>query len=127
MQRELADLERRNTWELVPHSDVPPGEPVAPGNWVLVEKHCPEDTNADTDGTMRKSRWVVCVNHLQKSPKLETYSLVITFATLQALFACPAFYLWHIRQANTVLAFLHGRLPHTIFMKQPIRAVLQKV
>ncbi|EDN05271.1 predicted protein [Histoplasma mississippiense (nom. inval.)] len=80
MEREIADLERRNTWTMIPRSDVPSGEPVAPGRWVYVEKDRPQDPNADPDAAKRG---------------------------------------WTLRQVDIVMAYLHGRLGKTIYMRQP--------
>ncbi|OJD22528.1 hypothetical protein ACJ73_06121 [Blastomyces percursus] len=55
MKREVDDLVCRNTWDLIPRSDVPKGEPVVPGRWVFLEKDRPDDPNADPDGILRKS------------------------------------------------------------------------
>lgn len=119
MMRELADLERRQTWSLVPYSDIPSNTSVAPGNWVYVEKSRPDDPNADSDGILRTSRRVVCGNRLPKSPRSETYTPVVSITTTRVLFSLAAYYDWHIRQADAVLAFLHGKLPHDIYMRQP--------
>ncbi|KAL1955685.1 hypothetical protein VTO42DRAFT_8230 [Malbranchea cinnamomea] len=119
MTREIEDLERRNTWKLIPRSDVPKDEPIAPGRWIYVEKNKPTDPNADDDGILRKSRWVICGNRLNKSSKDETYAPVVNPTTNRILFAAAAQFGWKIRQADVVLAYLHGRLKKTVYMRQP--------
>lgn len=72
MEREISDLECRQTCDLVPYSDVPRGTLVAPGKWGFAEKNCPESKNSDPDSVLRKARWVVCGNRLDKSRTHET-------------------------------------------------------
>ncbi len=54
MDKEMASLEEKGTWELVDRSSLPPGVKVVPGAWVQTIKRYP-------DGRLNKwkSRWVV--------------------------------------------------------------------
>jgi hypothetical protein len=53
------------------------------------------------------------------SGEYETYSPVVDSTTTKILFAVAAYYSWTIRQSDAVLAFLNGRLPDPVYMKQP--------
>ena len=53
------------------------------------------------------------------SGEYETYSPVVDSTTTKILFAVAAYYGWTIRQSDAVLAFLNGRLPDPVYMKQP--------
>ncbi|KAL1954102.1 hypothetical protein VTO42DRAFT_1726 [Malbranchea cinnamomea] len=119
MQREIDDLERRKTWTLVPYSEVPKGEPIAPGNWVYIEKDRPNDPNVDPDGILRKSRWVICGNRLRKSSIEETYAPVANPTTNRLIIVLATKLGWKIRQADVVMAYLHGRLKKPVYMRQP--------
>lgn len=69
MERKLSDLERRKTWILVPRQSVPPAAKIASGKWVFTVKDRPSDPHADSDGLLRKSRWVIFGNQLESSSK----------------------------------------------------------
>ncbi|KAL1955926.1 hypothetical protein VTO42DRAFT_7911 [Malbranchea cinnamomea] len=76
--REIEDIERRNTWKLIPRSDGPKDEPISPGRWIYVEKT----------------------------------------SQLALMLMMTAFYANLDGQADVVLAYLHGRLKKTVYMRQ---------
>lgn len=120
MRREINDLEVRKAWTLVPVSDVPPDAKIARGNWVYTEKDRPKDVNADPDGVLRKSRWVINGNELDDVPLEESFAPVVNQSTNRMCFALGAQFGWVNRQADVIVAYLYGRLKQPVYMRQPV-------
>lgn len=119
MERELSDLERRQTWTLIPKQQVPPSAKIASGKWVFTVKQRPKDPTADSDGLLRKSRWVIFGNQLESSTREEKYAPVLTPVTTRLLFAVGAQLEWTNREADAIVAYLHGRLQSPVYMYPP--------
>ena len=75
MDAEICSLESKNTYSVVPRSEVPPGTKVVPGTWVQRIKRLP-------DGKLNKfkSRWC-CRGDLQDYEGI-SYSPLVGFSTV---------------------------------------------
>lgn len=114
-RKEVDDLHKRNTWELNRTGDVPIGLRPIPGKWGFAKKQA-------VDGTTRyKARWVIRGNISNGHQSLwgETAAPFVMASTKLVLFAAAAHYGWHIAQADAITAFLNGKLPNSVYMRQP--------
>jgi transposase InsO family protein len=111
MRTEYDQLIRANTWDLVPYER---GMNVVGCRWVYKLK------TLANGGTKEKSRLVA--QGFTQVPGVdyeETYSPVVRYASLRALFALAAHHDWEVHHMDVRSAYLNGKLEETIYMEQP--------
>lgn len=109
--KEIHQLIHNETWLLV---EPPPNTNIVGCKWVLKLKAMP-------DGSVKYKARLVAQGFTQK-PGVdydETYSPVVRFASLRALFALAAHYDWEVHHMDVKSAYLNGKLEETIYMRQP--------
>ena len=112
MNHEYASLMENQTWKLVLK---PSDRKVVQNKWIYKIKYKP---NGDIDKF--KAR-LVAKGFIQKRGLdfTETYSPVIRYDSIRAIFATAAARNMHLRQFNIGIAFLNGDLLEEIYMFQP--------
>ena len=108
---EMHQLRHNDTWTLV---TAPPDTNIVGCKWVLKLKLMP-------DGSVKYKARLVAQGFTQK-PGVdyeETYSPVVRYASLRALFALAAHYGWEVHHMDVKSAYLNGVLEETIYMRQP--------
>ena len=109
--KEIHQLHHNRTWVLV---EPPPNTNIVGCKWVLKLKAMP-------DGSVKYKARLVAQGFTQK-PGVdydETYSPVVRFASLRALFALAAHYSWEVHHMDVKSAYLNGTLEEIIYMRQP--------
>ena len=112
MDKEMASLEDKGTWELVDRSSLPPGVKVVPGAWVQTIKRYP-------DGRLNKfkSRWVVR-GDLQNYTG-QAYSPLVGWPTIRASLLLAASHGWKSRQVDFTNAFCQAPQESELFLELP--------
>ncbi len=113
-KRQLEELAYTETWDLV---DLPPGETLLPGKWVLDQKF-------DPNGIWMKNRarWVVCGNKEKAVYEwFEVFSAVAHLTSLRLFLAVVAIQDLECHAFNIVTAFLNANIPpgFNIYIRQP--------
>ncbi|KAM2975746.1 hypothetical protein FF1_001874 [Malus domestica] len=112
MAEEFMALQRTSTWTLVPfqtHLNV------LPNKWVYRIKR-------NSDGSIERFKARLVANGFHQQEGLdysETFSPVVTHATIRLILAVALHYNWSIRQLDVQNAFLHGSLSEDVYMRQP--------
>jgi hypothetical protein len=109
--KEMVQLNANETWILV---EPPPDTNIVGCRWVLKLKTMP-------DGSVKYKARLVAQGFTQM-PGVdydETYSPVVRYASLRALFALAAHHDWEVHHMDVKSAYLNGKLEETIYMKQP--------
>jgi hypothetical protein len=109
--KEIQQLSHNKTWTLV---KAPHNTNIVGCKWVLKLKAMP-------DGSVKYKARLVAQGFTQK-PGVdydETYSPVVRFASLRALFALAAHHNWEVHHMDVKSAYLNGTLEETIYMRQP--------
>ncbi|KAJ9552900.1 hypothetical protein OSB04_016945 [Centaurea solstitialis] len=112
MLEELDALYKNGTWTLVPPV---PNSNVVACKWVYRLK-------ADENGKLSryKARLLAKGFHQQHGVDYhETFSPVIKPTTIQTILSLAVTNLWSLRQLDIQLAFLHGDLAETVYIRQP--------
>lgn len=112
MADEFNALQRTGTWTLVP---VQPSMNVLPNKWVYCIKR-------KFDGSIEryKARLVANGFHQQEGIDCrETFSPVVTHATIRMILSIALHYQWPIRQLDVQNAFLHGAVTEEVHMRRP--------
>jgi hypothetical protein len=102
-EKEMANMERQQVWELVPRSVA---KKVMQGRWVLKEK---ED--------IYKARWVV--RGFNEAITNGTYASVLGAITMRILLAFAAARRLKLRHVDITAAFLHSDMDEEIYVEQP--------
>jgi transposase InsO family protein len=109
--KEIQQLKHNKTWVLV---EPPPDTNIVGCRWILKLKAMP-------DGSVKYKARLVAQGFTQR-PGVdfdETYSPVVRFASLRALFSLAAHYDWEVHHMDVKSAYLNGTLEETIYMRQP--------
>jgi hypothetical protein len=109
--KEMDQLHHNKTWVLV---KPPPDTNIVGCKWVMKLKVMP-------DGSVKYKARLVAQGFTQK-PGIdyeETYSPVVRYASLRALFGLAAHYSWEVHHMDVKSAYLNGTLQETIYMRQP--------
>ena len=114
MDDEVASLESKETWTVIPRSSLPPGTKVVPGTWVQRIKRLP-------DGQLSKfkSRFC-CRGDLQEYDGI-AYSPLVGWPTVRAAMLLVAANGWKSRQVDFTLAFCQSPQPddNPLYMELP--------
>jgi hypothetical protein len=111
IQKELNELKRQNTWDLVP---LPPNRKPLKGRWVLKIKYPPEGE------PIYKARWVA--KGFQQRFGIdfnETYANTVNPVAYRLILALAAHYDWEIYQWDVKSAYPNATLTETVYVQQP--------
>ena len=115
MDKEIQDLERLETWEVVPRSELKAGSKVIPGLWVQRIKRKP-------DGSFLKFKSRFCVQGqlMEKGVHYDTsYSPVVGWPTIRASLLMAASLGWHTRILDYQNAFVQAEQRTPLFIELP--------
>ena len=118
MATEISSLTKRNTWTVIPRSQVKPGHSVVPGTWAFRCKRKP-------DGTLRKfkSRYTVRgdIQKRQSSVTIDTYSPVVQWASVRLMLVLTVIFGLATRQIDFSNAFAQTDIPDTenVYVEMP--------
>ena len=118
MDEELAALNSRGTWELVPR---PPSTSIVTCRWVFSVKHNP-------DGTVARHKARLVARGFTQTYGIDysdTFSPVARMSSIRILFSIAINKNWSLRQLDVKNAFLYGDLTEAVFMEQPPGYVVQ--
>lgn len=109
---EFNALQRTGTWTLVPlHSSMN----MLPNKWVYRIK-------GKSDGSIEWYKACLVANGFHQHEGLdynETFSPVVTHATILMILSIALHFQWPIRQLYVQNAFIHGTLAEEVYMRQP--------
>jgi hypothetical protein len=111
MNKELEELKRQKTWDLVP---LPEGRKALKGRWVLKIKNPPNSE------PIYKARWVA--KGFQQKYGLdftETYANTTNPVIYRLLLALAAYKDWEIDQWDVKSAYPNAPLSETVYVQQP--------
>jgi hypothetical protein len=112
MQKEVDELEDKDTWELV---DLLPERKALGGRWVYRIK-----TDSQNNITKYKARWVVQgFNQISGIDYLETFSTVCRPETYRLFFIIAIANNWHLYQYDVKNAFVHAYIDAEIYVIPP--------
>lgn len=115
MRKELDQLEKNCTWDLIHKSQVPAGHRPLRGKKVYTVKR---DVNGDF--ARFKARWVVNGFLQQFGVDFDqTFAAVVKPMAFRVLFAIAAFYDLDIDQMDVKTAFLYGAIDQLLFVETP--------
>ena len=106
MQKEIAELERKGTWTVVPRENVPKGTNIIPGTWAFRCKRLP-------DGSVKSYKARFCVRGDRQIKGVdydETYSPVVQWSTVRLLLTLAIANGLETRQVDYVNAFVQADL-----------------
>src|SRR2546430_15795644 len=115
---ELAALDSRGTWELVPR---PPSTSIVTCRWVFSVKHNP-------DGTVARYKARLVARGFTQTYGIDysdTFSPVARMSSIRILLSIVINKNWSLRQLDVKNAFLYGDLTEAVFMEQPPGYVVQ--
>eukprot|EP00253_Pinus_taeda_P008621 PITA_08621 len=112
MDEELEQIERNNTWELVPR---PKDKNVIGTKWVLKNK-----LNENGEVIRNKAR-LVCKGYAQQEgiDFEETFALVARLEAIRMFLALSSFQNFKVFQMDVKSAFLNGDLEEEVYIEQP--------
>ena len=118
MKSEIEALVKRETWELIPRSQVPKGDPIVPGTWAFKCKRRP-------DGTFRKfkARWCVRgdVETRMNKGNMDTYSPVIQWSSVRLMLIFTILFGLRTKSIDFSNAFAQANMPSdtNIYLEMP--------
>jgi hypothetical protein len=115
MGEEVKGLEKQETWEFFPRSQVPKGKRVLPGIWAFLKKRFP-------DGRVRKLKARYCVRgdlQTEGVDYFETYAPVVSWSTVRLLLILAIVYGLASKQADFSNAFAQAKLEEEIYIELP--------
>ena len=113
IQEELEQLEKNETWILVPEQNIEPGHRPLSGKWVFKVKR-------DVNGAIARFRWVVR-GYLQQFgiDFDQPFAAVVKPMAFRVLFAIAAYYDLDIDQMDVKTAFLYGLIDQLVYVQIP--------
>jgi hypothetical protein len=115
MDDEIKQLDKNNTWDIVPIEEMPEGHRALSGKWVFKIKR-----GARNEVVRFKARWVVKGFMQQYGVNYDqTFAAVVKPMAFRALFAIAAYYDLDADQLDVKTAFLYGDIDTLIFVKVP--------
>jgi Reverse transcriptase (RNA-dependent DNA polymerase) len=118
MKNEIEALVKRQTWDIMPRTQVPKGEPIVPGTWAFKCKRRP-------DGSFRKfkARWCVRgdVETRMNKGNTDTYSPVIQWSSVRLMLIFTILFDLHTRSIDFSNAFAQANMPadNNIYLEMP--------
>ena len=114
MDAEIASLESKGTWEVVPRSSLPTGTKAVPGTWVQRIKRLPSG-----ELSKFKSRWC-CRGDLQPYEGV-AYTPLVGWPTVRTALLMASAQGWTSRQVDFTLAFCQSPQPadNPLYMELP--------
>ena len=114
MDKEIASLEGKGTWEVVDRKDVPANVKVIPGTWCQRIKRHP-------DGRLNKfkSRWCFRGDLERATYEGNPYSPLVGWPTIRASLLLAASKGWKSRQVDFTLAFCQSPQERPVYMELP--------
>lgn len=112
MREELENLERNETWKIVPR---PEGRKVVKCKWVFKRKY-------DKEGNIEryKARLVARgYTQVEGIDYKETFCPVIKLKSIRTLLAFSVEQDWQVHQLDITAAYLNGKLSETVYMELP--------
>ncbi|TFY63604.1 hypothetical protein EVJ58_g3163 [Rhodofomes roseus] len=103
---------RRGTWELV---ELPPGQHAIGSTWTYALKRGP-------DGSIQRYKARLVAQGFSQIPGLDyddTFSPTVRLDTLRVILHLAAVHGWCRAQDDVTGAFLHSKLHHVVYMRQP--------
>ncbi|CAM8922410.1 unnamed protein product [Rhodiola kirilowii] len=112
MEEEMAELQKNETWELVP---LPGVKKTISCRWVFTIKQ-----NPDGSIDRRKARLLARgFTQTYDVDYTETFSPVAKLSIVRVLLSLAANLDWHLQQYDVKNAFLHGDLKEEVYMSLP--------
>lgn len=108
MTSEVDSLTKRNTWTVIPRTEILPGHKVVPGKWVLRAKRTPS-------GDLRKfkSRYTVRgdIQKRQSTVSVDTYAPVVQWSSVRLMLVLTIIFGLATRQIDFSNAFAQTEIP----------------
>ena len=112
---ELRNLEKNETWTIVPKEEVPQGEQVVGSRIILKLK-----VDAHGNPTRYKARLVARgFNQYVEDPVLTTYAPVAMGSTARTLLSIAGAKRWHVHVVDIDQAFVQSSLAQPVYMRPP--------
>jgi hypothetical protein len=115
MDKEIAGLEKHQTWSVMKRTDVPEGRKVLPGTWALKIKRYP-------DGTFRKTKARYCARgdkQIEGVDYFEKYAPVVQWSTVRLLLTLTQNLGWSTMQIDFEAAFVQADLEEDVYLAVP--------
>ena len=112
MDKEVASLEEKGTWTVVPRTSIPEGVAIVPGTWQQRIKRHP-------DGSLNKFKSRFCYRGDLDSWTGQCYSPLVGWPTVRAGLLMAATSGWTSRQVDFTLAFCQSPQKRPVYMELP--------
>ena len=116
MKSEMASMEDKNVFTVIPDAELPKDAKVIPSHWVYKIKPAINDTPP-----RYKSRWVANGNKQDKNGEYEVFAPVARFTTIRLLFTLAVSMGLPMHVVDVSTAFLNAELPKSeqVFLRLP--------
>ena len=115
MDVEIETLEKMDTWEVIPRSELPAGSRVIPGTWAFRIKRRP-------DGSLKKFKARFCCQGqrmIQGVDFQDSYSPVVGWPTVRSVLVMAASLGWESRQVDFISAFCQAEQKEPLYLELP--------